>query len=233
MDKKISLKGLHYFGYFRVAIFVLLASGCVATDPQAQLQESIQWYTGESGSVDDARARRLLEQSAEDGNALSVMWLARVYSTGRMTFSADKPRAVELAKTVIDEIQALANQGNGEAMLLMGTAYAEGLAKDVNPELAVQWYREAAQKGNTLALHNLGNVYASGTGVTRSDELAAQWWQRAAEKGDAIPQLRLGVVYEQGTGVEKNIDEAIRWYSESANRGNQAAAAALERLAEN
>lgn len=213
------------------ALILATVLGCAASDPQVQLQESIRLYTGEAGRVDDDQARRLLEQSAEDGNALSVMWLARVYSTGRMTFEADKAHAVELAATVVDDIQAMATAGDAEAMLLMGTAYAEGLARELDPVLAVHWYRRAAAQDNTLALHNLGNAYASGTGVPQSDELAAQWWRRAAQKGDVIPQLRLGTIYEQGRGVEQDIDEAIRWYSESASRGNRAAADALERLA--
>lgn len=226
MLNRLSLKGTGVY----LGLLALMVLGCAAISPQAQLEESVRWYTGESGSVDDPRARRLLELSAVDGNALSVMWLARVYSTGRMTFDADKDRAVRLASSVIDEVEVMANQGNSEAMLLLGTAYAEGLAKEVDPELAVRWYRDAAALNNTLALHNLGNVYASGTGVVQNDELAAQWWLRAAEKGDAIPQLRLGTIYEQGRGVEKDIDEALRWYSDSARRGNQAAAAALKRL---
>jgi TPR repeat protein len=226
MLNKMSLNQMH----FSLAVLALTILGCAASSPEAQLEESIQWYTGELGSVDDSQARRLLELSATDGNAMSVMWLARVYSTGRMTFEADKDKAVSLATSVIDDIEAMANQGNSEAMLLMGTAYAEGLAKEVDPEMAVQWYRDAAALNNTLALHNLGNVYASGTGVPQDDELAAQWWLKAAHKGDAIPQLRLGGVYEQGRGVEKDIDEAVRWYSDSASRGNQAAAAALKRL---
>jgi TPR repeat protein len=223
---RIKLSGVRVY----LALMALTISACVAISPQAQLQESIRWYTGESGRVDDPRARRLLEQSAEDGNALSVMWLSRVYSTGRMTFSADKPRALRLAESVIAEIEMMANQGDSEAMLLMGTAFAEGLGKEVNPELAVLWYRKAAEKNNTLALHNLGNVYASGAGVPQNDELAVQWWLRAANKGDAIPALRLGTVYEQGKGIDKDIDKAIYWYTESARRGNRAAAAALERL---
>jgi len=223
---KIKLSGVRvYLGLMALTIF-----GCVAIGPQAQLGESIRWYTGESGRVDDSRARRLLERSAQDGNALSVMWLARVYSTGRMTFSADKPRALRLAESVIGDIEMMANQGDSEAMLLMGTAFAEGLGKEVNLELAVSWYRKAAEKNNTLALHNLGNAYASGTGAPQNDELAARWWLRAAHKGDAIPALRLGTVYEQGKGVDKDFDEAIYWYSESARRGNRTAAAALERL---
>lgn len=212
------------------AFLLLLLLACSTTSPRQQLSESIMWYTGEAGEVNDERARRLLEQSARDGNPLSVMWLARVYSTGRMTFPANKEKATQLASTVINEIEQFAGEGSGEAMLLLGTAYAEGLSKAVAPELAVDWYRKAAAKGNTLALHNLGNVYASGTGVPQSDELAVKWWRLAAEKGDAIPQLRLGAAFEEGKGVEQDLQEAIRWYGKSAGRGNQAAASALTRL---
>lgn len=212
------------------SVICVLISACASSNSIVQLEQSIRWYTGEAGYVDDDYARDLLEQSAQDGNPLSVMWLARVYSTGRMSYGTDKSKAVELATTVIDEIETLANSGDPQAMLLMGTAYAEGLAKAVNPERAVSWYRRAAERGNTLALHNMGNVYSSGAGVPQSDEQAVYWWRQAAVKGDAIPQLRLGSMYEQGKGVQPSIDQAVYWYSESAKRGNQSAVAALKRL---
>ena len=182
------------------------------------------------GLVDERRARLLLESAVATGDPLAMMWLARVYSTGRMTFPLDKTKAVSVAKSVILEIESLANEANPEAMFLMGTAFAEGLAKPIDPELAVWWYRKAAQLGNTLAIHNLGNVYLAGTGVPQSDEQAVKWWLKAAEKGDAIPQFRLGNMYEEGRGVERNLEQAANWYSQSASRGNKSAAAALTRL---
>ncbi len=207
----------------------LLLAACI--QPQnTSLAEAIKWYTGEMGMVDDRRARELLESAVETGEPLATMWLARVYSTGRMTFPADKPKAVTIAESVIAEIETLANNGDTEAMFLMGTAFAEGLAKPVDPALAVFWYLQAADQGNTLAIHNMGNVYASGTGVPQSDEQAVQWWRQAATKGDAIPQLRLATMYEQGRGVAPDLEQAVAWYSQSASRGNQAAAAALVRL---
>lgn len=210
---------------------MLLSAACVPTDQTSiTLSESIKWYTGEMGEVDDSRARQLLESAAETQDPLAIMWMARVYSTGRMTFTADKALAINIAESVIAEIESLAEKGNPEAMFLMGTAFAEGLAKPVDPGLAVGWYRRAAKRGNTLAIHNMGNVYAAGTGVGQSDEKAVKWWRQAAEKGDAIPQLRLAEMYEQGRGTGRDLDQAIFWYRDAAGRGNTAAAAALSRL---
>ena len=220
---------------FRTKFFIILALALLASCPgnktsNALLYESIRWYTGENGAVDDARARVLLELAVETGDPLAVMWLARVYSTGRMTFVADKNKAITIAESVIFEIEEMAQRGHPEAMFLLGTAFAEGLAKPESPEHAASWYRQAAHKGNTLAMHNMGNVYASGTGVPQSDRQAVSWWRQAAEAGDAIPQLRLGTMLEQGRGVEQDLNQAVAWYLKAANRGNQAAAEALERL---
>ena len=205
---------------------------CASTSEEIDpdLKESIRWYTGETGLVNDDRARLLLESAVSDNDPLSVMWLARVYSTGRMTFTANKELAINLATTVIEQVEALAESGNSEAMFLMGTVYAEGLARTQEPITAILWYRRAAEKNHVLAQHNIGNAYSSGTGLEQSDELAAHWWRLAALQGDAIPQFRLAQLYEQGQGVPQDMTQAVHWYTESAQRGNQNARQALTRL---
>ena len=194
------------------------------------LVESIRWYTGENGKVDHVLARGLLEQSVTEGDSLSIMWLARVYISGRMTFPQDPNRAQKLAKSVANEVEALAHEGNTEAMFLLGTAYAEGLGRTRDEFAGARWYRAAAEKGHTLAQHNLGNAYFAGIGVQQSDQLAVQWWTLAARSGDAIPQVRLAEMYEQGRGVLKDISTAFCWYRNAAQRGDKNAAAAVVRL---
>jgi len=212
-------------------LFVLLLVSCATPLlPDPMLLEAIRWYTGETGTVDDARARNLLERAAADGDALSVMWLARVYSTGRMTYPADRARAQALAESVIPAVEQLAGQGQAEAEFLLGTAWAEGLAKPVDAVEAAYWYRRAADRGHVLARHNLGNIHFAGTGVAKDPGLAAMWWRLAAEAGDAIPQHRLGTLLEQGQGVAQDMEEALFWYRNAAARGNRDAAAALLRL---
>ncbi|MEP4889522.1 MAG: tetratricopeptide repeat protein [Aliiglaciecola sp.] len=194
------------------------------------LEESIRWYTGETGKVDDPKAKTLLETAALTKDPLAVMWIARVHSTGRMGYPADKDKAIEIAKGVIAQVEELAEQQVPEATFLMGTAYAEGLGKHKDPQQAVIWYRRAALLGNVLAQHNLGNAYSSGTGIEQNYELAAKWWLMAAEQGDAIPQYQLGVLYETGKGVNKDLDVAKSWYQNSATRGYIKAKTALGRL---
>lgn len=221
---------------FRSSLFFVVALGSLTPRPSLaqavdpDLQQSIRWYTGVAGRVDNAKAKGLLLRAASDSDVVSQMWVARVYSRGRMGFEHDSVLAREIAARVIDQVESLAESGVVEAVFLMGTAFDEGLGRATNIETAVRWYRQAADMGNVLAKHNLGNLYFAGRGVPQSDSLAVSWWLEAATLGDAIPQFRLGTMYQEGRGVSPDLGEARRWYEESAGRGNQAAREALAKL---
>jgi TPR repeat protein len=202
-----------------------------STEPMDPLLvEVIGFYTGSGGHMDDARAHELLLEAAADNDTLSRMWLARVYSRGRMLFERDDERAREIAADVIDEVRRLADGNHHEAAFLMGTAYAEGLGVEENQELAMAWYYRAADLGNMLAQHNLGNAYHEGNNAPQDFGIAAYWFHRAAEQGDALPMFWLGQFYENGDGVEQDREKALYWYRESAKRGRADAQAALDRL---
>ena len=68
------------------------------------LNTSINYYTGEAGVVDDSIAREHLEIAISERDTLALMWLARVYSTGRMNFPKDSKRAFSIARLVIDDV---------------------------------------------------------------------------------------------------------------------------------
>jgi len=199
-----------------------------ATDPR--LAEVVGYYTGTIGQVDDPRAHELLIEVAGDGDVLSRMWLARCYSRGRMLFDRDETQAHELASEVIEQVRALAEQDSAEASFLMGTAHAEGLGVEVDPDRAIHWYFRAAGLGNVLAQHNLGNAYRTGDGVFQDASMAAFWYRQAATQGDALTAFWLGQMYERGEGVTQNREEALRWYREGAGRGNSRAIEALAAL---
>lgn len=216
---------------------LLVATHWIAGTARAQefdprLKQAIAFYTGTGGTVDDARAHDLLVQALQTPEPITRMWLARVYSRGRMEFERDEAQARVIAGEVIGRVRELAEDGVAEAVFLMGTAYDEGLGVDADAATAVSWYHRAADLDNVLAQHNLGNVYSEGRGVPRSDSHALYWWRRAADQGDAIPQWQVGRVYEQGIGVQADRDEALRWYREAAGRGNRQAREALQRLGE-
>lgn len=211
---------------------LLLVAACspAPAEPDPTLLEAVDWYTGVAGTVDDARARELLEDAIADGGPLERMWLARVHSTGRMGFPRDEERARAIAAEVIHEVERAAEAGVLEAVFLMGTAWDEGLGKPVDPAQAAAWHRRAGERGHVLGAHNIGNQYAAGRGVEEDHALAAEWWLRAAERGDAITQLRLGEAYEAGRGVERDLERAREWYGRAAAAGNAQAREALERL---
>lgn len=209
-----------------------ITAACVSApqEPDPVLVEAVDWYTGVAGSVDNDRARELLEEAIAGGGPLATMWLARVHSTGRMGFPHDLERAREIADGVIRDVQRAAESGVLEAVFLMGTAFDEGLGKPVDHERAAQWHRRAAERGHVLGAHNIGNQYSEGRGVAVDPALAVEWWTLAADKGDAITQLRLGESYEAGRGVTRDLDVARDWYGRAAAAGNAEAQEALARL---
>jgi len=217
-----------------VVTSLLLAAPLAAqanTVADARLLEVIDIYTGVSGRLDDDSARALLLEVADDEHdVLAQMWIARVYSRGRMGFAQDEERARDMSDDLIADIRALAAGGDVEAIFLMGTAYDEGLGVDVDYPEAVRWYRRSAAMNHVLGAHNLGNTYRDGRGVEVDPAAAVKWWLRAARAGDATTQLRLGEAFEAGRGVRLDLDRARYWYGRSAESGNTAAAAALDRL---
>ena len=189
---------------------------------------SIGYYTGEIGVVDDSIARDYLEIAVLERDTLALMWLARVYSTGRMGFPKDATRALSIAKLVIDDVAKRAENGEPEALFLMGTAYAEALGVTINLQKSAEFYAKAAEMNHTLAMHNLGNIFGDGIGVERDLSQALHWWRRAAENGDTIPMLRLAELYLSGEGVMKDVTRACCWIKQSLQRGNSNAEIILQ-----
>ena len=207
--------------WFAASAGCVAAAGCVAqpAEPGPALLEAVEWYTGAAGTVNDERARELLEEAVAGGGALATMWLARVHSTGRMGFPRDEEGARRLAGSVIRDVQRAAESGVLEAVFLMGTAYDEGLGRPVDAERAAAWHRRAAKRGHVLGAHVLGNQYSEGRGVAEDAALAVEWWTQAAEAGDAITQLRLGEAYEAGRGVEHGPGSRAGLVREGVARG--------------
>ena len=172
-------------GVLAAALLVAMTTpgaGQPVADPR--LVEAIGWYTGTRGLVDEAKARLLIETTAFEGNVLARMWLARLYSRGRMGYPRDDVKARAIAEQLIDAVQRQAAAGTVEAVFLMGSAYDEGLGVAEDPAVAVAWFDKAAAAGHTLAEHNLGNAYAAGRGVAADPARAVEWWLKAAAKGD-------------------------------------------------
>ncbi len=165
--------------------------------------------------MDDPLAREHLEQAQLNGDALSIMWLARVYSTGRMTYPADKSRAREIANSIITAVEARAESGEAEAEFLIGTALAEGLGNRLIPSRQWPGIGVPPSRGTSWP----STIWA--TSVSPATAYHKAMSGRCTSGGPWPPNrvmpfrsFRLGQMYEQGRGVEQDLEQAIAWYQD-------------------
>ena len=88
-------------------------------------------------------------------------------------------------------------------------------------EMAVEWYRQAADQQHPDGEFGLGEMYAKGEGVEQDYEVAVEMYMRAAVGGHAQARRVLANAYEHGAlGRKASADEALRWLTLAANSGD-------------
>lgn len=123
----------------------------------------------------------------------------------------------------ITALTKLAENGNADAQVELGTRYFKGLGVDKNYKLSVDWYRIAAEQRDPRAQNALGIIYQNGLGVEKNEKEAIKWFRQAAANNYAAAQCNLGLAYEFGQGIEQNYSEAFNWYRKSAKLNNATA----------
>lgn len=78
----------------------------------------------------------------------------------------------------------LARAGNLEAQTNLGEIFERGVGGPPQLDLALQWYRMAADKGYARAQVNLGSLYERGVGVPRDAAQAMTWYRKASGLAD-------------------------------------------------
>lgn len=117
-----------------------------------------------------------------------------------------------------------AEAGNAAAQHRLGGLY------DLEPdgaELAVYWWRKAAEQGCAPAMNDLGANYQNGSGVEKNSAAALEWYRRAAELGNSMAMANLGRVYELGEGVPADERLMVHWYRKGAELNSSDAQLAL------
>jgi TPR repeat protein len=150
---------------------------------------------------------------------LSVVLIAPVIAG-----SPDDAEAAHEAYRTGDDATALriwrqlADAGNAEAQLALGTMYEFGEGVPATLAEAAKWYRKAAEQGNVEAQLNLGFMHVNGQGVSRDYAKALIWYEKAAQQGSALAQYSVAALSEKGLGTPKDLVKAYKWYSIAAAR---------------
>ena len=85
-------------------------------------------------------------------------------------------------RTAYDLWMPLAMNGDGRAQFNLGLMYHSGLFVDSNEEMAIHWYRAAAENGIREAQEYMYVAYREGWfGLPRIDAQADYWARRLAE----------------------------------------------------
>ncbi|MDF2181889.1 tetratricopeptide repeat protein [Neptuniibacter sp. CAU 1671] len=153
-------------------------------------------------------------------------------------------------ETALAELKPLAQDGDPEALNMLGQMYEHGWGVEQNEKTAKRYYLRGvsqghlgsvnslralknkayvvefakiepdAENGNASAQNRLGEMYEFGYGTNRNADMAYSWYRKAAEQ-DYLPALHnLGRCYNFGTGVEQNFEQAEIWYRKAAERGH-------------
>lgn len=201
-----------------------------------------------SGEIDTDKGISMLSRSAEEGSALSYLYLGNLYADSR-TDAYDPSLAV-------DHYKKAAELGIGNAFYRLGLCFNSGLGCEVSPEIsyevfirgaelddldcicalgicrefgigceidyeiAAAVYKRAADRGSATATNNLGGCYFYGHGVEQDKETAVELYRQASKLGNVNAECRLGICLEAGEGCEPDPQEAVKRYKNAAKKGS-------------
>ena len=109
------------------------------------------------------------------------------------------------------QLLAIAQAGDAEAMYDVGNAYHEGRVVDKDPQKYFKWIEKAAKAEVPKAMLRLGGLYFFGYGVKEDLQKSFQWIEKAAKAGIPQGMAFLGIAYRNGIGVDKDASQAQYW----------------------
>lgn len=179
-------------------------------DRLAQLQAVDLYTSGADVPPNVDRAAYWMRQAAISGDAQSQVELGWRYYIGKEPYSVDFAQAIHF-------LTLAANQGNRDAMALLGRVYMEDepaygetgktkRRKDVVK--AMSWLVKAADLGDADAAAWLGHIYGSGEHVPIDAAKAFSWFKKSAENLNAQSMLKLSEFYEKGVATTKDVKMA-------------------------
>lgn len=143
-------------------------------------------------------------------------------SSGNSNFEAGK-RAYQHGDytDALKQLTPLAQEGNSEAQVVLGTMYLKGRGVAKDPSQALKWYTESAEQGNAEGQFYVGSMYLMGAGVTHDAAQGLKWLSVSANQGNSDSQVLLGLVYLQGNGgVARDLVQADVWFRLAASGGD-------------
>jgi uncharacterized protein len=139
-------------------------------------------------------------------------------------------RPLDAYTKTLQEVRALAVQGDAAAQFKLGLIYYKGQGVQSDYSEALNWFKKAALQGHALAQYNVGYMNEKGEGTPQDYVEAAKHYRQSAERGNQVAQFNLGYMYEKGQGVLPDEVQALMWYNLAAIQGEAKAKASRDRI---
>ncbi|MCK5359258.1 MAG: sel1 repeat family protein, partial [Gammaproteobacteria bacterium] len=119
--------------------------------------------------------------------------LGQIYWFGNQEIKQDYRKAAEW-------FEKAAISGNGDAQLILGVIFFQGLANEKNDKKAREWILKAAESGLVVAQYNLAQFYLKGIGRGKSETQAKSWLEKAVQQGDRQSEQLLNLIQAKSLG---------------------------------
>jgi TPR repeat protein len=144
-----------------------------AGNAPAQFSLGLCYQEGEGVAKNEKEAISWYSKSAEQGNPLAQLKLARIHDHEFGFEPRDMSKAFSF-------YQKAAQQNNPEAQARLGHCYANGEGVQKDEKEAFKWFRRSAEQGYPPGQQGLGLCYERGRGVSKDEAEAEKWYKLAS-----------------------------------------------------
>ena len=139
--------------------------------------------------------------------------------TKQFGFNHDNIEGIpETFKDAISWFELKALSGDPVSQYIIGYCYYYGIELSESIDVALEWYRKAAEQGHARAQCELGFHYNRTFDLDDIYE-SIVWYKKAASQGCAEAQYWLAVEYESGNTLPQSMETAAKLIKKAANQG--------------
>ena len=175
-------------------------------------------YGSKKVPQDFQEAMRLFRLEAEQGNALAMYDLGRMWADS-LGVEADPDTAKEWYRKALDTFlsaeKKLPERKKTYLQYRIGKMYLAGLGTDQNYETAALWLELAAEKSHKYAQYTLAGLYAKGQGVEKDLKHAFSLYHASATQGNPYASYELAKMLRDGTGTVKSAEQAEEHFQDA------------------
>lgn len=153
---------------------------------------------------------------ASVANAAEPLKAVQLYSQDELIRLIN--RNEHLSRVVLDDCQLVQDiEARAQTLkfpayqFLWGDMLAWGVCIEANPELGVNYMRQAADQGLPAALEQLGRYYSQGKLVQMDKRRAVIYLRESSALGNVNAQIQLAELFIDGHGSPYDYEDAYHW----------------------